>query len=86
VTASRGRPPRGRLTGVPDAVRHLWSLLYRALRRQAASVDEHGARLVVLERRSRSEHVVRADQRRRLDELEAELAELAARVRRLEDG
>lgn len=37
-TRSR-RPPRGRLEHVPPAVRHLWSLLYRATRRHADRVD-----------------------------------------------
>lgn len=37
-TSSDG-DPRGRLTGVPPAIRRLWSLLYRATRRHAARLD-----------------------------------------------
>lgn len=40
MTPSRDPVPRGRLDGVPTAVRRLWSLLYRAVRRDAVRVDE----------------------------------------------
>lgn len=34
--------PRGHLAGVPESVRRLWSLLYRATRRQAVRIDALG--------------------------------------------
>lgn len=37
-TTGNGRPS-GRFDRVPPSVRHLWSLLYRAVRRHAVSVD-----------------------------------------------
>jgi hypothetical protein len=46
--------PRGKLPGASDAVRHLWSVLYRATRRQAIHVDRHERRLAALEGRVRS--------------------------------
>jgi hypothetical protein len=46
--------PHGKLTDVPVALRHLWSVLYRAVRRQARYVDQHEARLDALEDRVRA--------------------------------
>lgn len=67
MTARRGTPRR-KLAGVPDAVRHLWSLLYRAERR-------HAERLDALDRRYRALVERLDEQRRELDEQRGVLVE-----------
>jgi hypothetical protein len=50
VTAADVRP-RGKLAEASPALRRLWALLYRAVRRDAQRVDELTARLRELEAR-----------------------------------
>lgn len=47
--------PRARLDRVSPAVRHLWSLLYRATRRHAARVDQLGRFVTTVTTRHRLE-------------------------------
>lgn len=42
-------PPRAKLAGTPPAVRRLWSLLYRAVRRHAVRVDALDERVAALD-------------------------------------
>jgi hypothetical protein len=79
--------PRGKLAGVPLGIRHLWSLLYRALRRQARAVDQLLDHVEVQRLALGEQQEALRDHRRRLDALEDDLAVLRGRVRRVEgDG
>lgn len=78
-----GGPPRGKLVGVSAPVRRLWSLLYRAVRRQAVAVEDLRARVerlyafatnLVATHRRELESV-----HRRLDALERHLPPTSAR-------
>lgn len=82
--------PRGKLAGVPASVRHLWSLLFRSVRRQAVAVDELRDRVERLY--GFATEVVAANRRaqddlaRRASALEADVDELVRRVAYLETG
>jgi len=70
--------PRGKLAEVPLAARRIWSLLYRATRRQAVAVDRHARELAELRRRV--DELTRSD-----DQLVADVQELTGRVSWLEE-
>lgn len=84
--------PRGKLAGAPSVVRHLWSLLYRAVRRQARAVDELLG-VVDVHRRVLGGHQNTLESHREviartedgLVELRAEVRLLSERVADLED-
>lgn len=69
--------PRARLDGVPVAVRRLWSLLYRAVRRQAVGVDRANRRV---DRLYGFATRLVAEHRRDLEAVGARLAALDERV------
>ena len=80
--------PRGRLDRVPASVRHLWSLLYRATRRQAVRIDRLTAAVDALARasahRSSNFDEMLGDALRACDEREGRVLSLRLRVDELE--
>lgn len=83
-TTGDGRPS-GRFEHVPPSVRHLWSLLYRAVRRHAVGVDRLTVAVDALARNMdhlRDEFTHRA---RGLDEQLADLASMLGDALRVSD-